>query len=113
MRQGRPREAQIPEALPCPAREAEDERVRVGRLLRFTTKSAEDTEISLSRIIGRWLLSPQKENSAYPCGWYTPSQIRAGLIHHFPRLEIGAQRRVSNFARKLHVRLVAGNRGNT
>lgn len=48
MRQGRERDAQIPEALRCPAREAEKERVRVGRLLRFTTKSAEDTENSLS-----------------------------------------------------------------
>ena len=48
MRQGRERDAQIPEALRCPAREAENERVRVGRLLRFTTKSAEDTENSLS-----------------------------------------------------------------
>jgi hypothetical protein len=46
MRQARQREAQILEALPCPARVAENERVRVGRLLRFTTKSAEDTKIS-------------------------------------------------------------------
>jgi hypothetical protein len=73
MRQGRERDAQIPEELPCPAREAENERVRVGRLLRFTTKSAQDTENSLSAIIGRWLLSPQKENSAY---------LVAGTRHH-------------------------------
>jgi hypothetical protein len=73
MRQGRQREAQILEALPCPAREAENERVRVERLLRFTTKSAEDTENSLSAIIGRWLLSPQKENSPY---------LAAGTRHH-------------------------------
>lgn len=66
MRQGRQGKAQIPEALACSAREAENERVRVGRLLRFTKESAEDTENSLSAIIGRWLLSPQKENSAYP-----------------------------------------------
>ena len=48
MRQGRERDAQIPGALPCPAREAENERIRLGRLLRFTTKSAEDTENFLS-----------------------------------------------------------------
>jgi hypothetical protein len=50
MRQGRQRKAQIPEALPCPAREADNERVRVGRLLRVATKSLEDTENSLSQL---------------------------------------------------------------
>src|SRR5260370_39644449 len=59
VRQGRQRKAQILEAWPCPAREVENERVHVGRLLRFTKKSAKDTENFLPEIIGRWVLSPQ------------------------------------------------------
>jgi hypothetical protein len=76
--------------------------------MRFTTKSAEDTENSLSAIIGRLLFSPQKENSAcLPCGRRTRSQIRARLVHHFLRPETQAHRLVRNLAGKLHFFLVA------
>src|SRR5579859_6272004 len=44
VRKGRQRKAQIPEALPFPKREAQNERMRRAKLLRFTTNGTEDTE---------------------------------------------------------------------
>ncbi len=71
MRQGRERDAQIPEPLPCPEREAENERDRLGRLLRSTTKSAEDTENSLSANYTAVDAQPSKEKHHV-----------AGTLHH-------------------------------
>ncbi len=63
MRHGRPREVLVPETVLGTARQAKKERARAESLLRFTTRSVEDTKDSPFAIIGRPRVNPQKQNA--------------------------------------------------